>query len=303
MNNPPLLVIGHGTRRPAGVGEFLEFIDRVRRRAEGRVPGVEGGLIELARPTVSDGVDRLLRREGPGGNHPAGRAGTDRTRRAGGTGSDRCPVGSRPGRIAAVPLLLGTAGHIRSDIPALLAAEQDRRPGLTFALAPALGPHPILQDLLGERLDTALDGAPRAGTSVVLVGRGTTDPQANADVAGIARSLWEGSGLDAVELSFVAVTGPSLPQALERLRRVGARRIVVVPHLLFPGLLSEQIATETALFGAEHPDLDLRVAGLIGEGDRLADLVLHRYRQACTTAVPALPSPAGSDLTGTPGHF
>ncbi|MDQ1292285.1 MAG: sirohydrochlorin cobaltochelatase [Actinomycetota bacterium] len=284
MNNPSLLVIGHGTRRPRGVEEFLELVDRIRLRAAGQVSRIEGGLIELARPTVSDGVARLLDEASAsvGGPRP-------------------------PRRIIAVPLLLGTAGHLRSDIPALLAVEQDRHPGLTFGLASALGPHPILRELLRERIDTALEGAGRPGTSVVLVGRGTTDPQANADVAAVTRLLWEGSGLDCVELSFVAVTAPSLPQSLERLRRVGARRIVVLPYLLFEGLLSEQIAAETAQFAAENPELDLRVAGLLGESDQLADLVLHRYRQAraltdpSALTAPPLPLQTEPASWGTPG--
>jgi sirohydrochlorin cobaltochelatase len=278
VNKPPLLVIGHGTRRPRGVEEFLELVDRIRLRAADQVSRIEGGLIELARPTVSDGVAALL----------------DET---------PAPVGGLrpPTRIITVPLLLGTAGHIRSDIPALLAAEQDRHPGLTFGLSPALGPHPILRDLLRERVDTALVGAERPGTSVVLVGRGTSDPKANADVAAVARLLWEGSDLDCVELSFVAVTGPSLPQSLERLRRVGARRIVVLPYLLFEGLLSEQIAAETALFAAENPELDLRVAGLLGGSDQLVDLVLHRYRQACALTAPPLPSQTEPASWGTSG--
>ena len=128
--SPPLLLVGHGTRSDAGVAEFTRFVGLVRARTRDRVPAVDGGFIELARPSVADAVARLA---------------------AHGTGGSR--------RIVAVPLVLTAAGHGKGDIPAALARELVRRPGLSYRYGRPLGPHPVLQDVLAGRIDGALAGA------------------------------------------------------------------------------------------------------------------------------------------------
>jgi hypothetical protein len=72
--------------------------------------------------------------------------------------------------------------------------------------------------VLEERLDAVLDGADRAGTTVLLVGRGSTDPDANAEICKVARLLWEGRGLRLVEPAFVSLAEPGVAAGLERCR-------------------------------------------------------------------------------------
>jgi sirohydrochlorin cobaltochelatase len=247
----PLLLVGHGTRSEEGVAEFGRLVSRLRARADGQLPAVAGGYIELSSPSVAEAVTAMtLERPGQGLD------------------------------VVAVPLVLTAAGHGKGDVPAALARERERHPGLRFRYGRALGPHPVLQDLLADRVDAALGAAPRAGTYVVLTGRGSTDPDANAEVAKVARLLWEGRGYDEVGLSFVSLAAPDVPAALDRARRLGARRIVVAPYFLFPGVLPDRVAAQAAGFAAAHPETDVRVAGLIGDCDQLAGLVLDRYHEA-----------------------
>ena len=44
---------------------------------------------------------------------------------------------------------------------------------------------------------------------MLLVGRGSTDPDANAEVAKIARLLWEGRDRPRVETAFVSLARPA----------------------------------------------------------------------------------------------
>jgi sirohydrochlorin cobaltochelatase len=273
----PLLLIGHGTRSDAGVAEFTRLVKRVRARGRGVVPAVDGGFIELAGPSVTEVV-----------------------RRMGGAG--------RPFEVVAVPLVLTAAGHGKGDIPASLARELVRHPGLTYRYGRPLGPHPVLQGILDARIAAALAGTPRQGTHVVLVGRGSTDPDANAEVAKVARLLWEGRGYDEVDLAFISLTGPSVPAALERARKLGAARVVVAPYFLFPGVLPDRVAAQSREFARRYPAVDVRVAGLIGDCDELAGLVLERYREAlagdirmnCDTCAYRVALPGFADKVGRP---
>ncbi|RLK26106.1 sirohydrochlorin cobaltochelatase [Micromonospora sp. M71_S20] len=271
-----LVIVGHGTRSAAGVEQFVAFVERVRRRAAGTLGDVEGGFIELSRPPLTDAVGALV----------------DRGHRA----------------LVALPLVLTAAGHGKGDIPAALARERERHPGLSYVYGRPLGPHPLLHTALEQRVDAALAGDDRAGTWVALIGRGSTDPDANAEVAKVARLLWEGRGYAGVEPGFVSLAEPSVPAVLDRLRRLGARRIVVAPYFLFAGVLPDRIVAQSAAFAAAHPELDVRVADLIGDCDALADLVLERHAEArrgdirmnCDTCAYRVLMPGFADKVGRP---
>ncbi|MGB2567200.1 uroporphyrinogen-III C-methyltransferase [Micromonospora citrea] len=271
-----LVIVGHGTRSAAGVDQFAALVDRVRRRAADRVGDVEGGFIELSRPPLTDAVTALV----------------DRGHRS----------------LVALPLVLTAAGHGKGDIPAAMAREQERHPGLTYRYGRPLGPHPLLHTALEERIDAALAGADRGGTWVALIGRGSTDPDANAEVAKVARLLWEGRGYAGVEPGFISLAEPSVPAVLQRLRRLGARRVVVAPYFLFAGVLPDRIVAQSRAFAAAHPDLDVRVADLIGDCDALADLVLERHAEAlggdirmnCDTCAYRVLMPGFADKVGRP---
>ena len=114
---PALLVVGHGSRDPRGAREFHDLVGLVRRRNPSLT--VEGGFIELSRPPISECVDRLAER------------------------------GARD--VAAVPLMLLSAGHAKDDIPATLVREKMNHPGMSFRYGRALGIRPELLELMDER--------------------------------------------------------------------------------------------------------------------------------------------------------
>ncbi|HEY3684921.1 MAG TPA: sirohydrochlorin chelatase [Streptosporangiaceae bacterium] len=278
---PPLLVVGHGTRDDAGVKGFGAFVDRLGARTPERASA--GGFIELSPPPLTETVAGL--------------------RALGHT------------RLVAVPLMLVAAGHAKGDIPGALARERERHPGLRFVYGRPLGPHPLLLALLRERLATALGGADPGGTTVLLVGRGSTDPDANAEVTKVARLLWETSGtggdrLAGVETAFVSLAAPNVPDGLARCRALGARRVVVLPYFLFPGVLPDRVADQTRAFAADHPEMDVRHANVIGDCDGLAEIVEDRYTEAlsgdirmnCDTCIYRAPMPGFTHRVGADQH-
>ena len=169
----------------------------------------------------------------------------------------------------------------RATSPPRCSARCAAHPGTAYAYGRPLGPHPVLLDLLAERIDDRPRPARRRDgtTLVLLVGRGSTDPDANAEVCKVARLLREGRGYDGVESAFVSLAAPGVPAGLDRCR--GARRAAGrgVPYFLFTGVLPDRVASRPGL-GRRAPGLDVRVAGVLGDCDELADLVVERYREA-----------------------
>jgi len=251
----------------------------VRKRAESAVvppAAVSGGFLELAPPPLSDSVAELV---------------------AGGARY-----------IAVVPLVLVAAGHAKGDVPAALERERGRHPGLTFGYGRPLGPHPSLLAAMEARIDAVLEREHRVETMLLLVGRGTTDPDANAELAKVARLLEEGRGFAGVEYGFISLAEPGVPAALERCRRLGARRVVVVPYFLFAGVLPDRVVAQSEAFAADHPELEVRTAGLLGATPELADLVLERHgeiehgdlRMNCDTCLYRVALPGFEAKVGSP---
>jgi sirohydrochlorin cobaltochelatase len=240
-----LLITGHGSADEAGAAQFRLFADRVGNRLAPEGVPVAGGFIELSPPPIRDAVAAL--------------------------------VTSGANQLAAVPLMLVAAGHAKGDIPAALDRERGRHPGLSFAYGRPLGPHPTVLSVLRQRLATA--GADPQ-TTVLLVGRGSSDPDANAEVAKLARLLAETSPLAGVEYAFVSLASPGVAPGLERCRLLGAKRVVVLPYFLFTGVLPMRVASQARAWAAARPALQVSCADVIGDCDELADLVLERYREA-----------------------
>jgi cobalt/nickel transport system ATP-binding protein len=193
-----------------------------------------GGFIELAEPDLDTAIDKLV---ADGAEHVVG-----------------------------VPLVLLGAGHMKLDGPAALERGRQRHPHVRFDYGRALGIHPLV-------LEVAADRIPRDTDAVVVVGRGSSDADANADLYKISRLLQDATGVTIVEPAFVSLADPRVPAAIERCRHLGAERVAVVPYFLFTGVLVERIGDQ-ARAGAATPHAHL------GVDPRLVELVLERYREA-----------------------
>jgi cobalt transport protein ATP-binding subunit len=243
---PALLVVGHGSRDADGVEEFWA-LSRTIREVAGELP-VDFGFIEMAEPLADLAIDRLVER------------------------------GLRD--IVSVPLVLLAAGHLKNDGPATLARARQRHPDVRFRMGRDLGIDPVVLAVVEDRIRAAIGEDDPAGVAVVLVGRGSSDPDACGDLFKFGRLLGDGRGLGTVEPAFVSVAQPDVPGALERCRRLGARTVVVAPLLLFTGVLVPRIYRQAQDWAAEHPEVDVRGATHLGPDPRLARLVLERHREA-----------------------
>jgi sirohydrochlorin cobaltochelatase len=271
---PALLIVGHGSRDPRGAREFHELVALVREKNPAL--SVEGGFIELSRPPISECVNRL----------------------AGG--------GAR--NIAAVPLMLLAAGHAKDDIPATLVREKTSHLGIDFGYGRALGIRPELLELMDERISAAVLEEEREETAVLVVGRGSSDPDANSDLAKISRLFYEGRSYPTVETAYVSMTPPNVSEGLERLKKLGARRIAVFSYFLFTGILEERIRGQSEEFAAANPGVAVSYAGYFGPHEKVVDLLLERYHEAvrgdirmnCDVCVHRVALPGFEEKVGAP---
>jgi sirohydrochlorin cobaltochelatase len=268
------MIVGHGSRDPRGAREFHDLVDLVRRRNPSLT--VEGGFIELSRPPISECVDRLAE------------------------------SGAR--NVAAVPLMLLAAGHAKDDIPATLVREKMGHPEMSFSYGRALGIRPELLELVDERISAVVLEEEKKETAVLIVGRGSSDPDANSDLCKIARLYYEGRPYPVVESAYVSMTPPDVAEGLDRCLRLGVKRVILFSYFLFTGVLEERIRGQGEAFAEANPGVEVRYAGYFGPDKRVADLVVERYTEAvggdirmnCDVCVHRVALPGFEEKVGAP---
>jgi sirohydrochlorin cobaltochelatase len=251
------VIAGHGTRVNAGAEACAILVEKVR----GLLPGVrvEAGFVELTPPTIDAALDTVL------------------------SGSEAAVV---------VPLMIGTGGHVREDIPDAIEASKSRHVDATVVYTRHLGsPAPLLA-AVHQRIAAARGAWAAEETDVVMVGRGCSVTEANADHVRLSRVLFETGGYHQVLSAFIQVARPSLPEILRQYHASGSRRIVVMPHFLFTGRLDQWVHEQVDAFAADHADAEIRVAEVIGPCDELAQVVAQRYKEGALRARTAAGSPA-----------
>lgn len=251
---PPLVVAAHGTRQAEGLASCRALVERVAARLPDT--DVRIGFVELAEPDIATALGQALEATPPE------------------------PGSEGPDAVVA-PLLLHTGGHVRQDIPEAIEAGRD---GARVSYAGPLMPDPRVRFVVQRRIGEAL--APEDGqqwrpgdTGVVLVGRGALVSDANADHYRIARLVWDEMGLQQVLPAFIQVNRPSVPDALSMAAAAGLTRIVVAPVFLFTGKLSQWLAQQVDAWRAAHPQVEVRIGGVIGDCDEIADVMVDRYLQ------------------------
>ena len=252
MNKTMVMVCGHGSRDEDAVREFEALVRGLAERFPRRP--LAHGFLEFARPIIRQGLDKL--------------------RRAGAT------------RILAVPGMLFAAGHAKNDIPSVLNRYAAEHPGVTVHYGRELAVDLKLLRAARDRIEEAearAGGAfERSETCLVVVGRGASDPDANSNVAKVARLLWEGMGFGWAEVCYSGVTFPLTDQAFERVTRLGFKRIIVFPYFLFTGVLVKRIYRHVDEAAARHPEVEFVKAGYLNDHPLVFDTFVDRVGEIQT---------------------
>lgn len=245
-----IVIAGHGSRDADAVREFEQLVEIVRARAPGRV--VTHGYLEFSSPTISEAVAANLA--------------------AGST------------QLAVVPGVLLAARHAKNDMPAEVLELARQHPAVDFHFGAAMNLHPQLLQLAQERVlaAEAQSGQTirRDDTCLVLVGRGTSDPDANGEVSKLARMLEEGMGFGGVYVCYSGTAKPLVADGLRAAALLGFARIIVLPFFLFDGVLVKRIYAAADDLQQREPELEVLKAGYLGVHAHVADVMLERAREA-----------------------
>lgn len=250
-SNEGLLLVGHGSRSPASQVEMGAIGDLV---AEGLGDvAVDVGYLELADPPAGVVLDKLA--------------------------ADGCR------RIVVLPLMLLAAGHGKSDVPAVVLEGRQRHPQLDIVLASPLGVARELVAVLGD----AIAHAGGRALPLLVVARGTSDPDANAEAHRAARLVAEWAQAPFVHTAFTGVTWPSVAEGLDviadAMTRRGHSAFALAFWFLCDGRLVQRARRQVASF-CDRMDAQMVDAGYLGPNPRVVAAILERYREALTGGPP-----------------
>ena len=116
-----VVIVDHGSRRAESNAFHERFVADWQERHGYTI--VEPAHMEMAEPSISDAVDSCVAK---GATH-----------------------------VIIAPFFLWPGRHMEQDIPSLVAEAAERHQGVTFTMAEALGPHPLLGDIVAARVEAA----------------------------------------------------------------------------------------------------------------------------------------------------
>lgn len=248
MSKVGVMICGHGSRSQSAVDEFATLADKLPAYFPPEWE-TEYGYLEFANPVIRDGLD-ILREKG-------------------------CD------KILAVPGMLFAAMHAKNDIPTVLNTYATKH-DIDVSYGRELGVDPKMIAAAAGRITDALEGAsdvPLSETCLVVIGRGASDPDANGNVAKIARMLQEGLGFGWLEVGYSGVTFPLVEPCLTHAAKLGYKRIVVFPYFLFSGILIDRIYGFTDQVATQHPDIEFIKAGYLGDHPKVLETFAERVRE------------------------
>lgn len=244
----PVLLVGHGSRSAAGRQAIFDLAEAYLHVRPERP--VIPCFLELTTPSIADGVAECAHQ-----------------------GFDTVVV---------LPVLLFGARHNKFDVTAALDAMQQRYPQMVFRYGAPLGITANILEHLRSLLaaETETSAIAPAETAILFVGRGSSDPEANGEACKLARMVWEGSGYHSIEVCFIGITHPRLEVGLQRALLLGAKRVLVLPYLLFEGVLLDKIRAAVQECDRAHSDVEISCLPNLGMPPAVLQALLQREQEA-----------------------
>ena len=118
---PAVLLIAHGSRREEANRDLVKLTALVKQRLPGKI--VEFAYLELTEPTIPQGAEACVQQ--------------------GATS------------VTMLPYFLSAGAHVVEDLEAFRVQFASRFPAVTFLVSPPLGLHPMMLEILFQRLEEA----------------------------------------------------------------------------------------------------------------------------------------------------
>ena len=242
-----ILICGHGSRNKLAITEFKELTRFIQEKYPSIL--VEFGFLEFAKPSLTDALDKLRN--------------------------------NSVKKVIAIPAMLFAAGHVKNDIPSLLI-NYAKKKDIEIIYGRELGINNLMISAACERVKEVFiknSSLIPEESLLVVVGRGSSDPDANSNVSKITRMVVEGLGLGWGETVFSGVTFPLVEPGLRNVVRLGYKNIIIFPYFLFSGVLVTRIKRQSDLVAIENPSIAFYEAKYLSSHKYVVETFVERIEE------------------------
>ncbi|MCD8411872.1 sirohydrochlorin chelatase [Tenacibaculum finnmarkense] len=217
-----ILLCGHGSRTKTGTDAFKQLVEALQARYTDYE--VDYGFLEFNHPVYEASIERMYQK------------------------------GIR--EIYALPIILFAGSHAKNDIPYEMNTIQSYYSDLTIKMGKHLGVNSFLLELAQKRIleeESKHAIIDRKDVCLMVVGRGTTDTDANSDVHKLACMLGEGMGFGFTTVAYSGTAYPTVTKSLELTNKMEFKRTIAIPFFFFTGILLERIYNQIRTFDENSP--------------------------------------------------
>ncbi|MDP5274172.1 sirohydrochlorin chelatase [Chengkuizengella axinellae] len=244
-----VLFVGHGSRDKEGNEEVRAFVNSMLPQI--KTPIIETCFLEFEKPNINQGIDTCI---------------------------DKGAT-----KVVVIPIILLGAGHSKIHIPAAIDEAKEQYPQTEFVYGRPIGVHDLVIDILNDRLQHTSQFNEKElaeETAVLIVGRGSSEPDANSDVYKISRLFWEKMKVKWVETAFIGVTFPSMDEGIERCIKLGAKNVIILPYFLFTGILIKRMEDMLKTYQHKYENHQFQLGEYFGFHPNLQEVLIERVKEA-----------------------
>ncbi|MGG5736520.1 MULTISPECIES: sirohydrochlorin chelatase [Bacillus cereus group] len=230
-----VLYICHGSRLKAAKEEAVAFITSCMNRVEAKIQEV--CFLELASPSIEEGFRTCVKR--------------------GAT------------EIVAIPVFLLAAGHVKKDIPLELRKLNEEYPDIKIVYGNPFGVSEVLVKAVynGSGIKDYEEEV-----TLLLVARGSSDPETLQDMKWISSLFQKEENIKEVEICYLAAAEPKFEEKLREVVEREEKSIVVLPYLLFTGLLMKHVEKEVLQYELE----EIKISPYLGKNEAFREMLIQK---------------------------
>ncbi|MBE5105509.1 sirohydrochlorin chelatase [Bacillus thuringiensis] len=234
-----ILYICHGSRLRAAKEEAIQFITSCMSRIEAAIQEV--CFLELANPSIEEGFRTCVMR--------------------GAT------------EIIAIPVFLLAAGHVKKDIPFELEKLNNQYPNIKVTYGNPFGVSEAL--IKSVYSGSGIEQEDKDKVTLLLVARGSSDPEVLRDIHWIVSLFQTEEKIKRVDVCYLAAVEPKFEQKLKEVVERKEECIIVLPYLLFTGLLMKHIEKEVRQYELE----EIKISPYLGKNKAFQEMLIQKTKE------------------------
>ncbi|EOW9526730.1 sirohydrochlorin chelatase [Bacillus cytotoxicus] len=233
-----VLYVCHGSRLKAAKEEAIQFVTSCMSHIHVFIQEV--CFLELASPSIEEGIAACIKR--------------------GAT------------KIIVIPVFLLAAGHVKKDIPYELQKIKNKYENLEIVYGDAFGVSDLL--ITAAYKESGLEENKEEAT-LLLVARGSSHPEIVENMREIAFLFQQQKNVKTVEVCYLAAAEPRFEDKLQEIIERKEKHIIVLPYLLFTGLLMKHIEKEVS----KYQNADIHISPYLGKNPTVQNMLIQKTEQ------------------------